>query len=141
MKKEVTRKEVGRSYRQGIVSRHSNSAFSKGGDHDEDRERRPGGVLGQGERQANPRRPGGVLGRGERYSSRSIPGAAHKSMMRSHLDLTLEEAVVRLLQGDSRKELSVDTAIEAKEITKVYRGGVQALDGVSFRVGWGEIFG
>jgi len=35
----------------------------------------------------------------------------------------------------------VDTAIEAKEITKLYRGGVQALDGVSFRVGWGEIFG
>ncbi len=34
----------------------------------------------------------------------------------------------------------MDTAIEATEITKTYKGGVEALKGVTFRVGWGEIF-
>jgi ABC-2 type transport system ATP-binding protein len=32
-------------------------------------------------------------------------------------------------------------AIETYEITKEFRGGVHALAGVSFQVGWGEIFG
>ena len=31
-------------------------------------------------------------------------------------------------------------AIEATEIAKTYKGGVEALKGVTFRVGWGEIF-
>jgi ABC-2 type transport system ATP-binding protein len=35
----------------------------------------------------------------------------------------------------------MDLAIEGKEITKEFRGGVQALAGVSFQVGRGEIFG
>ena len=35
----------------------------------------------------------------------------------------------------------MDTAIEANGITKTYRSGVEALQGVSFRVGTGEIFG
>lgn len=35
----------------------------------------------------------------------------------------------------------MDTAIEATEIAKTYKGGVEALKGVTFRVGWGEIFG
>ena len=34
----------------------------------------------------------------------------------------------------------MDTAIEATEITKTYKGGLEALKGVTFRVGWGEIF-
>ena len=34
----------------------------------------------------------------------------------------------------------MDTAIEATDITKTYKGGVEALKGVTFRVGWGEIF-
>jgi daunorubicin resistance ABC transporter ATP-binding subunit len=40
-----------------------------------------------------------------------------------------------------RKEISTDLAIETHKITKQFRGGPQALAGVSFRVGWGEIFG
>ena len=34
----------------------------------------------------------------------------------------------------------MNTAIEATEIAKTYKGGVEALKGVTFRVGWGEIF-
>lgn len=35
----------------------------------------------------------------------------------------------------------MDLAIAGNEITKTYKGGVYALDGVTFRVGWGEVFG
>jgi ABC-2 type transport system ATP-binding protein len=37
--------------------------------------------------------------------------------------------------------MSTDPAIEAEGLTKVYPGGVHALDGVTFTVGQGEIFG